>query len=215
MWATIWNSTYNETYATWAYNMTGNLSLNYNMSNTKYFYNMSDGSYNITYANWNKTYADTLYSPSASSNLFLYKTGPQTLAAADVWYNVTWNDTDATINTGFTHSKDTNPDEITVINTGTYLIAYSLTTYFNGELYLMNARAMDDGVEIPGSYQAHVRDYFIPDAHTFLATIGAGSVIKLQAGTSQGGTSIANADMAGMPDPTTRPSASIAITRVG
>jgi len=147
------------------------------------------------------------------AQFFTYKTTAQDLASANTWYDVTWADQAAPIKQGFTHNHAASSEQITVTNSGTYLISYTVAVFYaNWDRY--NFRVLDDGTEIAGSYNLLLSYYEGVASHTFIAKIVGGSVIELQAGTQIAGSDIMTFDTANMPDPTTRPSATISITKL-
>ena len=87
-------STYNATYALWAYNQTGSASA-YDYNHTSaveglygmYFYNMSDGSYNATYDKWAYNQSDSIWHYNQTYSGSIYN------ATYESTYNATYEST--------------------------------------------------------------------------------------------------------------------------
>jgi hypothetical protein len=148
----------------------------------------------------------------APAAFFAYRTSAKDLTNANTWYDIAWEDAAATVKKGFTHDHTSNPEQITVTATGTYVITYSLSGYYAGTQGHFAGRLLDDGTEIPGSYHPFVRTYGNSMSKTVIADITAGSVIELQAGAANAGADIMYQDIG--PDPTTTNCATISIERI-
>lgn len=148
------------------------------------------------------------------ANFFVYKTTTQDLTNANTWYDITWADVDAPVNSGFTHDKTSNPEQITVTAAGNYLINVNIKIV-PGASGGVAIRILDDGTEINGSWKAMViaGGWNCEISSDVIATIGAGSVIEVQATSNVGGADIwYNPNLGAAP--TTKSTASISITRV-
>ena len=149
-----------------------------------------------------------------NAQIFLYRTDSYNIANTNTWYDLPFNIA-ATVKNNATHDHTSNPEQITLTEAGAYEITYNLIGYVGGSASgVINARVLDDGTEIPGSYSPEVRSWAQPWSCTCQCYVGANSVIELQVGTEGGGYDIANHDFANMPDPTTRQCASISIKKI-
>ena len=146
-----------------------------------------------------------------------YRTDTFDMPANNTWYDYPWN-VEATVQTNVTHDHTGVADPVQEIKLdvgGTYMFSWMLNPA-DGAIHYVS-HLLDDGTEIPGSHRqtrsdANERQ---PMCGFIVAAVGAGSVIKLQAGTSYAGSDIRYYDDADMPNAATFVSASISIVRIG
>ncbi len=163
----------------------------------------------------NKKYVDDNVGVSAMFNA--YRTDTFDMPANNTWYDYPWN-VEATVQTNVTHDHTGVADPVQEIKLdvgGTYMFSWMLNPA-DGAIHYVS-HLLDDGTEIPGSHRqtrsdANERQ---PMCGFIVAAVGAGSVIKLQAGTSYAGSDIRYYDDADMPNAATFVSASISIVRIG
>jgi len=148
------------------------------------------------------------------AQFFAYRTTAFDITNTNTWYDYPWN-VAATVKQGFTHDHaGANPEQITVSNSGTYLIDIYLSSPQGAAETIWNFRLLDDGVEIPGSWGFQRAYYQASISKSIIAKIAAGSILELQVGTHVAGLDIAYLDTATMPDATKFVAASISITKL-
>ena len=136
------------------------------------------------------------------------------MASAATWYDLPWNIATAERD-GITHSHLTNPERITIVTAGTYLISYEVKGRYGGPAYSsINARLLLGGTELKGSYQQNTRDYNFFLKQSIIQTIAVNGIIKLQVGTGRKGSDVESYDEVSMPNPTYRSCASIQLIRI-
>jgi len=188
---------------------------------------MSDAASSLDLATWkitnlgypaaNADAASKLYVDSIGRQFFAYKTSEYRMAAVNTWYDLTWADLTAPVKIGFTHDHTSNPEQITVTDTGTYRITININFFARVANQMFTVRVLDDAAEIQGSFQMRaVAGYSMPISKTFIASITAGSVIEVQVGTNSAvaGNQVARYNDASLPNPVADVVASISISRV-
>ena len=149
------------------------------------------------------------------AQFFAYRTTSFDMAATNTWYDYPWN-VAAVVKKNFTHNNGVNPEQITVLNAGTYKINWRLDSA-TAAAHQFVTRLLLDGVEIVGSYASgYVTGNNMNHSLTssILKPITANQILKVQVGTNIAGSDIAYFDDINMPDPTTFVAASITIDKI-